>query len=110
MITGTSGRAACTSGRSSSPVMPGMLMSENIRIRLAPVGGAMQLQASGAECAKSMAKRPERSSRRNCCRNRSVTSGSSSTTRMRTLMSRSFRVSALGRAPPRGSMIVNSVN
>ena len=84
-----SNRAERTSGRSSSPVMPGMLMSENIRIRLAPFEVAICSRASAADCAKIIAKRPARSSRRNCWRNRSVTSGSSSTTRMRTLMDRS---------------------
>ena len=40
MMTGTSGRAAFAFGRSSSPLMPGMLMSDRIRISEAPSGVA----------------------------------------------------------------------
>ena len=44
MMTGTSGRAALAFGSSSRPLMPGMLMSDRIRIRGAPpgVGDALQ--------------------------------------------------------------------
>src|SRR4051794_35588063 len=85
MMTGTSGRAALIFGRSSRPVMPGMLMSEKTRMRLAPSGMAMRSSASPAELANFIKNRPARSSRLNCCWNRAATSGSSSTTRMRTL-------------------------
>ena len=44
---------------------------------------AMRWSAMGADCANSIVKRSARRSRRNCCRNRTSTSGSSSTTRMR---------------------------
>jgi hypothetical protein len=36
IMTGTSGRAALAFGKSSRPVIPGMLMSERIRINDAP--------------------------------------------------------------------------
>src|SRR5947209_1092369 len=41
MITGTSGRAAFAFGKSSRPLMPGMLMSERIRISEAPAASWM---------------------------------------------------------------------
>src|SRR6516164_4593774 len=71
--------------------MPCMLTSERMRMSLAASSAATRCKASGALCAKSMAKRAERSSRRNCWRKRSATSGSSSTT----------RISALNLATPR---------
>src|SRR5581483_8641255 len=84
MITGTSGRFCFTFGSISRPVMPGMLMSERIRIsELSPVVST-RVSASAAELAKSIAKRWARRSRRNCWRNSASTSGSSSTTRTRT--------------------------
>src|SRR3954466_10010093 len=84
MITGTSGRISFTFGSISSPVMPGMLMSERIRISDCSMVEAMRNSASAAEPAKSITKRCERKSRRNCWRNSASTSGSSSTTRTRT--------------------------
>src|SRR3954464_1838884 len=86
MMTGTSGCASLIRGRSSRPLIPGMLMSEKTRMRLASSGTAIRSSASVAELANLIRKRPERSSRRNCCWNREATSGSSSTTRIRTLM------------------------
>src|SRR3954469_10399071 len=88
MITGTSGRAALILGRSSRPLIPGMLMSEKTRIRLASSGTVIRSSASLAELANLIRNRPERSSRLNCCWKREATSGSSSTTRIRTLMPR----------------------
>ena len=44
MMTGTSGRAAFAFGSSSSPVIPGMLMSDRIRISDAAFGVADALQ------------------------------------------------------------------
>src|SRR3954449_3921200 len=66
--------------------MPGMLMSERIRISDSSTQAATRDNASGAELAKSMTNRCARMSRRNCWRNRASTSGSSSTTRTRTLI------------------------
>src|SRR5579871_965452 len=83
MMTGTSGRISFTFGSISSPVMPGMLMSERIRISDCSMVEAMRDSASAAELAKSIAKRWARRSRRNCWRNSASTSGSSSTTRTR---------------------------
>src|SRR5258708_27827093 len=85
MITGTSGRISLTFGSISSPVIPGMLMSDRIRISDWPIEDPMRDSASGAELAKSMMKRCERRSRRNCWRNNASTSGSSSTTSTKTL-------------------------
>ena len=82
MITGTFGRAAFTFGSISSPLMPGMLMSDRIRISKGSAIFFARSNASGADAANSMTKRPERMSRRNCWRNNCSTSGSSSTTRM----------------------------
>src|SRR5580704_9476022 len=87
MITGTSGRISLTLGSISSPVMPGMLMSDRIKTSDCPMLEAIRDSASAAELAKSMTKRSARRSRRNCCRNNASTSGSSSTTRTRTLTS-----------------------
>src|SRR5215216_5439435 len=83
MITGTSGRAARIFSRSSSPLMPGILTSENTRISVSSPREVTRCRASLAEPAKRMANRPERSSRRNCCWKSEAKSGSSSTTRMR---------------------------
>ena len=86
MMTGTSGRAALAFGNSSRPVIPGMLMSERIRINDAPAASLISLRALSADCAKSIVKRPSRMSRLNCWRNSASTSGSSSTTRISKLI------------------------
>jgi len=65
MITGTSGRISFTFGSISSPVMPGMLMSERIRISDCSMVEAMRDNASAPELAKSITKRWARRSRRN---------------------------------------------
>src|SRR5580704_14964146 len=93
MMIGTSGRSALALGRSSRPVIPRMLMSERIKIRRTSLALLMPCRASGADLANSMLKRPARRSRRNCWRNSTSTSGSSSTTRMST----STRVLRFGR-------------
>ena len=49
----------------------------------APAASVMRWSAAGADWANSMVNRPARRSRRNCCRNSTSTSGSSSTTRTR---------------------------
>src|SRR5215472_1874114 len=49
MMTGTSGRSALAFGRSSRPVMPGMLMSDRIRISVASLALPMQSSATGAD-------------------------------------------------------------
>ena len=66
MITGTSGCLARTSGSISSPLIPGMLISDRIRINVGAVISAARCSAAGAEAANSIKKRPARSSRRNC--------------------------------------------
>src|SRR6476469_9957248 len=76
MMTGTSGRAALAFGSSSRPVIPGMFMSERIRINDAPAASLINLSALSADCAKSIVKRPSRMSRLNCWRNSASTSGS----------------------------------
>ena len=60
MMTGTSGRASRARGSNSRPLMPGMLMSERMRMRLASSTVATTFSASGADCANSIAKRAER--------------------------------------------------
>src|SRR5260370_408136 len=82
MMIGACGRRAFALGRSSRPLIPGMLMSDRIRMSDSSPALAIRCSASGADCANSIAKRPARSSRRNCWRNSASTSGSSSTTRM----------------------------
>src|ERR1700722_9704701 len=66
MMTGTSGRASLARGSSSRPLMPGMLMSERIRISLAASAARTRSNASAALSANSMTKRESRSSLRNC--------------------------------------------
>ena len=66
MMTGTSGRIALTLGSISSPVIPGMLMSDRIRISDCSIVEAMRESASAAELAKSIVKRCARKSLRNC--------------------------------------------
>src|SRR5580692_1749890 len=83
---GTSGRRAFALGRSSRPLIPGMLMSERIKMSDTPAASVMRWSATGADCANSIVNRPLRRSRRNCWRNSVSTSGSSSTTRMSRLM------------------------
>ena len=46
MMTGTSGRAALALGNSSRPVIPGMLMSDRMRINDAPAASLMQLKGT----------------------------------------------------------------
>ena len=71
MMTGTSGRAAFALGSSSRPLIPGMLMSDRIRMSDAVAGIADALKRRRArDCANSMVKRPARRSRRNCWRNK----------------------------------------
>src|SRR5271170_7466326 len=98
MMIGTSGRRALALGRSSRPVIPGMLMSERIKIRRTSLALLMPCSASGADRENSMLKRPARRSRRNCWRNSTSTSGSSSTTRMSTF-TRVLRFGKLCRRP-----------
>ena len=45
MMTGTSGRAALAFGNSSRPLIPGMLMSDRIRINDAAAASLMRLRA-----------------------------------------------------------------
>src|ERR1700730_14209158 len=66
MITGTSGRSARTFGSISSPLMPGMLMSDKIRISDGSATFAARASAAGADGTNSIVKRPARRSRRNC--------------------------------------------
>src|SRR3984893_15632732 len=66
-------------GRSSSPLIPGILMSDRIRMSDCSRASAMRASAILADCAKSIVNRPAWRSRRNCWRKRSPTSGSSST-------------------------------
>src|SRR3954466_10802133 len=66
MITGTSGRSALTLGSISSPLMPGMLISDRINISEGSATSAARTSAAGAEGANSIRKRPARKSRRNC--------------------------------------------
>src|SRR6516162_4066977 len=80
MMTGTSGRRALALGKSSRPLIPGMLMSERIKINDAPAASAMRCSAAGADCANSIVNRLALRSRRNSWRNSTSTSGSSSTT------------------------------
>src|SRR6476646_5497358 len=82
MTIGTSGRRAFALRRSSRPVIPGMLMSERTRISERSPTSAMHCSAIGADCANSIVKRSARRSRRNCWRNSTSTSASSSTTRI----------------------------
>src|SRR5215475_615250 len=83
MMTGTSGRTSLALGNSSSPLIPGMLISDKINMSEASLALLILCNATGADCANSMVKRPARRSRRKCCRNSISTSGSSSTTRIR---------------------------
>src|SRR3974390_2663502 len=53
MITGTFGRAAFTFGSISSPLMPGMLMSDRIRISMGSAIVFARSNASGADVANS---------------------------------------------------------
>src|SRR3954470_18367180 len=71
---GTSGRIALALGSISSPVMPGMLMSERIRNSDCSMVSVIRIRADAAEFAKSIVKRDARRSRRNCCRNKASTS------------------------------------
>src|ERR1700737_2995559 len=66
MITGTSGRSARTFGSISRPLMPGMLMSDKIRISEGSRTSAARTSAAGADGANSIVKRPDLRSRRNC--------------------------------------------
>ena len=50
MITGTSGRRAFALGKSSRPLMPGMLMSE--RIKMSDTSAASVMRSSAAEAVK----------------------------------------------------------
>jgi hypothetical protein len=52
MMTGTSGRAALAFGNSSRPVIPGMLMSERIRINYAAAASLISLSALSADWGK----------------------------------------------------------
>src|SRR6185312_10067681 len=58
IIIGTSGRAALALGKSSRPLMPGMLMSERIKIRAAVPVSVIRSRATGADRANSIVKRP----------------------------------------------------
>src|SRR5690348_8890603 len=86
MMTGTFGRSAFTFGSISRPVMPGMLMSDRIKIRDGSGIAFTCSRAADADKANSIMKRPDRKSRRKCCRNMPSTSGSSSTTTKYVLM------------------------
>jgi hypothetical protein len=54
MMIGTSGRAALALGNSSSPLIPGMLMSERIRMSERSPASVMRWSAAGADWANSM--------------------------------------------------------
>ena len=54
MITGTSGRNALALGNSSRPLIPGMLMSERIKMSDTPAASVMRWSAAGADCANSI--------------------------------------------------------
>src|SRR6478735_9761395 len=69
MMTGTLGRSALTFGSISSPLMPGMLISDKIRISDGSGIAFTCSSAAGADSANSMMKRPERRSHRKCWRN-----------------------------------------
>src|SRR6516162_9412555 len=86
MMTGTSGRKALALGKSSRPLISGMLMSERTRMSCTPVASVMRRSAAEADWANSMVNRPARRSRRKHWRNNTSTSGSSSTTRMSRLI------------------------
>ena len=49
MMTGTSGRRAFALGKSSRPLIPGMLMSESIKISDTPAASPMRSRAADAE-------------------------------------------------------------
>jgi len=66
--------------------MPGMLMSDRIRISVTSLASPISSSAFGADSANCMVKRPSRRSRRNCWRNSASMSGSSSTTRIKRFM------------------------
>src|SRR4249919_2424942 len=70
MMTGTLGRSALTFGSISRPLMPGMLISDKIRISDGSGIAFTCSSAAGADKANSMTKRPERRSRRKCWRKR----------------------------------------
>src|SRR5215831_120714 len=86
MMTGTSGRKALALGKSSRPLVSGMLMSERTRMSCTPVASVMRRSAAEADWANFMVNRPARRSRRKRWRNNTSTSGSSSTTRMSRLI------------------------
>ena len=52
MMTGTSGRSSLTLGSISRPLMPGMLISDRIRISDCSMVPAMRASASGADMRK----------------------------------------------------------
>src|SRR5829696_609437 len=84
-VGGSSPSSATNFANSSRPLIPGMLMSEKMRINEALPTFAMHCSAALADCANSITNRPALRSWRNRCRNSSSTSSSSSTTRIRTL-------------------------
>jgi hypothetical protein len=49
MMTGTSGRAALALGSNSSPVIPGMLMSERIKMIETPAASLMRRSAASPD-------------------------------------------------------------
>ena len=54
MMTGTSGRNALALGKSSRPLIPGMLMSERIKMSDTPAASMMRWSAIGADWANSI--------------------------------------------------------
>ena len=109
MMTGTSGRAAFAFGSSSSPLMPGMLMSERIRISDARSASTMRCERCRRRLREIHHEAARRGGRGGTAGGTAVsTSGSSSTTRM----SRVMRVPPdfASDAAPRGRTILNSVN
>src|SRR5262249_42710757 len=49
-MTGTSGRAALALGNSSSPVIPGILMSDRIKMSDTPAASAIRRRAASPDC------------------------------------------------------------
>ena len=75
MMTGTSGRNALTLGSISSPVMPGMLMSDRIRISDCSIVAGNARQRVRRRIGKIHHKALRAQSRRNCWRNKRLDIG-----------------------------------
>jgi len=80
MMTGTSGRAALAFGNSSRPVIPGMLMSDRIRINDAAAASLISFKRAVCRLGKIHREATVADVAPECWRNSASTSGSSSTT------------------------------